>query len=105
MFFYLRNIWNKLTLPSPALTQADARHHARLLSSLLITLIGLGVVALASPILVKKNHNFLKDPSFLAQISIVGMLLVFYVLSRSRHYKIGVWLTIILIGLGVFGVA
>ncbi|MEO8610264.1 MAG: PAS domain-containing protein [Chloroflexota bacterium] len=105
MFFDLRKIWHTLTRPSPALTQPDARHHARLLSSLLITLVGLGIVALASPLLVKQNYNFLGDPSFLSQLFIVGMLAVIYVISRSRHYKVGVWLTIILIWLGVFGVA
>jgi PAS domain-containing protein len=105
MLLFIRYIWNRLTQPSPALTEPDARHHARLLSSLLVTLIGLGIVALASPLLVKQTHNFSEDPSFLPQLLIVGMLVLFYGLSRSRHYKLGVWLTIILIGLGVFGVA
>lgn len=103
--FQLRHIWHTLTQPSALIIEPDARQRAKLLASLVLALLGVGVVAIASPLLVNSSHNFGGDPSFLPQLIVLGLLLILYRLSRSRFYQLGSWLTIGLVGGSVFSVA
>jgi PAS domain S-box-containing protein len=101
----LRHIWHTLTQPSALIIEPDARQRAKLLASLVLMLLVLGVIAIASPLLVSSSHNFGGDPSFLPQLIMLGLLLVVYRLSRSKYYQLGSWLTIGLVCGGVFSVA
>jgi PAS domain S-box-containing protein len=92
--------WKNLIQPSPTLDSADERQQARLLSALLLTLIGL--TAIIIPLWFWYALDFLTAPYIAAGILV--MLVAAYGLSRTRHYRSGATLLVLSILLTVIAV-
>ena len=91
--------WDRLTEPVPAIQGTESRRRARLLSSLLLAFIAIGLLVVTGRILV--------DPSFFGSTFIVPavVIVVFvgaYGLSCTEHYRWGAALTVIAVYLAVF---
>src|SRR5690348_7005216 len=94
------SIWDRLTAPSAAIKEPDEQRQARLLSLVLFLLIPLGYfVTTILPILTGKIGIVLQDPAFYVAILSTLIIILLYILSRSRHYKVA---ATILVGFEVF---
>ena len=82
--------WQKLTHPSPFIKDTEIRHQAKLLSSILVFLIPLFSIGVYFNI--RANRGFLYGMLF---ISVWIMLVLSYVVSRTRHYYWAAFLSVI----------
>ncbi|MFN8372974.1 MAG: HAMP domain-containing sensor histidine kinase [Anaerolineae bacterium] len=83
-----RKIWNLFTEPSSKLTDITARKQAHLLAIMLI------VILFCSLILAPLLTSFSRQPVALASAAFV---FIPYLLSRTRYYKFGTYLTLAII--------
>ena len=81
----IRLLWNLFTEPAAALTEPEQRRCARLLSSLLVFLIPLGMLSITTQLLASPDFT----PSFTVIIVGVIVLAMAYTLSRTQHYEFG----------------
>lgn len=95
----LRTLWNVLTQPAETVQDAHQRQQARLLSSLLLGAVFLGVPVALLPILLNVSNEwaFIHSVNGLAAI---GTLLALYYLSRRANYHLAVRL-IAVVGTGL----
>ena len=70
----LQRFWERLTAPSPKLTQVEDRHKARLLASMLVVMILLGLGLSALPSMLGLTGGLLKDPIFLIGVVACSLL-------------------------------
>ncbi len=85
-------IWDRLTEPSPAITEPEHRRNARLFSSLVVSLTPLGYIVAVVQELLTSSRPLAQDPSFLIMTAALALLAVAYLLGRTRHYLYGILL-------------
>jgi putative nucleotidyltransferase with HDIG domain len=94
-----RPLWRRLIDPAPDLVERDQRRQASLLSTLLLSLIVLGIVVESITVLL------IQDPRYVGwRTTIVALLLVglAYALSRTRRVELAAMLTVVFITAAVF---
>jgi PAS domain S-box-containing protein len=94
---WLRTLWDALTGPSPALTDPHHQLRARLLSSMLIFLIPLGIALAALPTRLDIRASLRSDPVFGITLGTSALLIGLYALSRTRHYQYAARFAIVLV--------
>ncbi len=96
----LQRLWRSLVQPSAALVELGERRQAELLASLtLIFLMLTGAGSFAG--LVAVPGRGLATSSLMLLVT-TGVTLVAYLLSRSRYFRLGAWLLIVVLVLGGF---
>jgi len=83
-----RKLWLRLTEPVPSVQDPEERYQARLLASLFLVALPLGILISAVPSLIDPDKTVLGDEDF--QV-IMGSLLfwtVAYALSRTGHHRL-----------------
>lgn len=100
----LKNGWGYLFIPSPSIHDLHEREKARLLLTLLIIVLPIGL--LTSIVLPPLTGNKILDPTQDAKYILysLGMWVVVYLFARSKNYRFGAWLTIFL-GLAIIFVS
>ncbi len=98
----VQGLWQRLTEPSPALQEPGLQRRARLLSSLQLALILLGVVTGIAPSLIGVMPY---DTFFTVILIFVTLLIGLYGLGRTRHYAISATLTVLFTSAGSFAIA
>jgi GAF domain-containing protein/membrane protein implicated in regulation of membrane protease activity len=85
---WLKRLWDRLTGPNPRITDPDTRRRARLLSSLMLGM------AISSVMLVGAIYIARRGQLTGAQYSspMMAVLILAYVLSRTRWPLVGAWL-------------
>jgi PAS domain S-box-containing protein len=96
-----RAVWLWL-VESPVQTQLALRRQARLLSTVLVSLIALGLAAGILPKIIAPRGPILEDTGFWATIALAGILTTAYALNRTGRYTPAAILTIAMICLGIF---
>ena len=101
----LSQLWYRLTEPGPSVEDPEARLQARWLASLLLIAVPLGVLVAAVPGWIKPEVDLLTDRDF--QFAVGGLVLwvPIYALSRTKHYRLAGFLTIILGSVLIFALA
>jgi PAS domain S-box-containing protein len=94
---WLRTLWDALTGPSPNLTDPHHQLRARLLSSMLIFLIPLGIALAALPAQSDTGARLGDDPVFAITLGTSALLVGLYGLSRTRHYQHAARIAIVLV--------
>jgi len=86
-----------LTEPAIEIVEPGQRRQAQLLSTLLIVMTLLDVLAIlvVSPMTAGFDSHSLRDPIFLLDLGLVVVFGFAYALSRTRHYKWGAALTLL----------
>lgn len=93
---YWRTLWDNLTRPSARIIDAEDRRRAKFLSALVVALIGVTVVYIAIMEIV--FHQIRGEGSqFVVNVFSGLPLLGIYALCRSRYYKLGTAVLILLI--------
>ncbi len=92
----LHTLWNRLIEPAPSITDTAERRQVRLLSTVLLVFMVLGLVVL---LLVP----FLNGTGTVSIVPLVTTIMVFipYLLSRTKHYKIAASMLLLLVITGV----
>lgn len=96
-----RTVWDRLTIPSPAIGDPEIRHRVRLLSALLVFLILTGIVGQIA-IIAQENTTW-RDHA-LYYLALLGLTIT-YGISRTRHYIWAVRSLLTIAGLGIYDVA
>ena len=96
----LLKTWDWLTAPSAALTRPAERRQARLLATLLAFLVLLSIIV--EIIAIAATGPLDHHSGFYITGSSIVILAAIYGLSRTRHYQIATWLTIIFSSASVF---
>ncbi len=92
--------WNRLIQPAAAIREVDQRRQAALLSAFLLVLIVLAVVVEAATIaLIDWSVPY---TGYRQTVVMVGLLMIVYVVSRSRHFRVAAALTVAISSLFVF---
>jgi PAS domain S-box-containing protein len=98
-------VWERVTRPAAAIQQRDAQRRARLLSALLLVVIGVGLLL----VLMWELFNAPADPfwrsDFFLETGTLVLLVAIYRLSRTRRYTLAAVLTIGVITGAIFAVA
>src|SRR4051812_29193069 len=94
-------IWLRLTEP-PSTLQRPERRRVRLLASILVTLIGLGLLAAIIPNIVSPKGPLLENIGFIATMILAAILFAAYMLNRRGSYSIAAGITIGILSLGFF---
>ncbi len=94
-------IWQRLTEPNAAVTEPEERFRARLLLTFMLTLMPAGILGFIIPVL-------LKPDTFSGQIPLLGtafvltfLIVITYLISRSRYYRISFYAALIIGTVGV----
>ena len=90
-FQFIVNLWHFITQPSPSIHYSEDRRRALLLSSLLVFVIPLFYIPQLIRGLTTANIELLYRSTIICLF-----LLCSYALSRTRHYMIGVVITVFL---------
>lgn len=90
------DIWHRLTAPSAVVPEPAQRRLAQLLAATLLILMPMGWIVAAVPDLFNPNETFWTDPEFLLMLVVSVINLGLYLLSRSRHYRMVPFFTILL---------
>lgn len=100
----IAKIWNRLTEPHAFIQREGYRRRARLLSSLLIAIILLGlVVTLLTPLITPPpEFEQIKWQIYLSSFGAIFGLAIVYVLSRTRHYTLSATMTLCFISGAVY---
>ena len=96
----IKAYWGKLITPSKQIKEAPEQEKARLLLTLLIGVLPLGLLAALLIPFTTGNHILAPDQDSRYVIYSLGMWIFIYFLGRSRYYKLAVW-TAILTGIVV----
>ncbi len=90
----LNTVWQSLTVPSTATIEPDQRRQSRLLAALCLALVLLGVLGELLRAVIELRADYLHDQSL--TVSLLGLvaLITAYILSRTRHFKVGAMLLI-----------
>ena len=97
----LRQLWRTLTEPTAQVQGLD-RGNARLLAALLIALLPLGLLSALVPPLLNPALRLLTDWDFIIAIPSILLWLVAYGLSRTRHYRSGALLALVIAAVATF---
>lgn len=92
----LQRIWERLTAPSPRLTDVNDRLKARLLASMLVVLMVLGLGLSVLPSALGQTEGLFKDPIFYIGMSACAVLAVAYLFSRTTRFQIGTIIALII---------
>ncbi|MBI5839040.1 MAG: diguanylate cyclase [Chloroflexi bacterium] len=97
-------IWDRLTRPHALIRELGQRRRARLLSSLLLVLIPLGVLVILLTPLRSQLPEFERVQSQIYHASFTGILFlaIAYGISRTHYYTLAAWMTIGTILLAVY---
>ncbi|MBZ0303078.1 MAG: PAS domain-containing protein, partial [Anaerolineae bacterium] len=101
---WLQALWRTLTEANPTVQDARLRRQSQLLSSLLLTMILVGLPIALLPLLLGPVDVWSKTQAVNGLIE-VGMVFVFYRLSRRGHYRLVVLLLAILGTISILGAA
>ncbi len=85
-----RKIWDLLTQPANTLKN-DVQEKARLLSSVLVIFFPLALIAIFAGPLTSRNAN----PPTPGVLFAIVLIFAAYILSRTRYYSVGAWITIV----------
>ena len=91
----LNNVWQRITEPHPAIWESEKRR-ARMLSSLLVTLIGIGVLEATIAFVIEGVSS-----NFWTIASGTVALLIIHRLSQSRHYRMAAIAAVVVIFISV----
>jgi PAS domain S-box-containing protein len=91
--------WSRLVEPVPAIQGDENRRRARLLSSLLLAFIAIGLLAVTGRIFVDPNF---KDTTFIVPAAALVVFVGAYALSNTRLYTWGAAVTVATVYLAVF---
>ncbi|HET6403867.1 MAG TPA: PAS domain-containing protein, partial [Candidatus Thermoplasmatota archaeon] len=85
----LRRLWEQLVEPGPSVTDPEERRHARLLLSLLVPLIPIGIVmsAVAPSMAAGDPNPFLQPGSYVGFIA-SALLVAMYHVGRTRYHAV-----------------
>ncbi len=100
LFNRLRSLWEKLVEPADSVRGEEARYQARLLASVLATMLPLGFVLTTLPWLLEPG-NALHSLSFLTALSMGGIWLVAYYLNRRGRTSLAGGLLIAATEIGI----
>ena len=101
----LRSLLRVLRLlinPADGVRAPDQRHRARLLASLLLVLIALGVLGGVVPYAIFHWDGLSTDTFFWSNVFVCLLLSGVYVLSRTRHYALAANLTVVVASISAF---
>lgn len=98
----IRRLWLRLVQPSYALTEPDQQHQARLLAILLVIIILMGGVWGIILVLFETSRSLLTNVDLIVTLLTLAGLTLAYVLSRTRWYKAGAFLSIGLTTIAIF---
>jgi PAS domain S-box-containing protein len=93
--------WNLITRPSPAIIGQDEQRLARIGSAGLFILLIIGI----SVQLVYWFFSRLLNPLDLITVVVLGFIGLGYLLSRTRHYRLAITISIFLLIGGIFSIA
>ncbi len=96
---HLVSILHRLTEPNDTVQEPTARLQVRLLLTLMVILIPLGVSSLVVSILAKPDHSANQIKLLLVVTAVTVLIGFTYILSRSRYYHISFYIAL-LIGAG-----
>ncbi|MBM4783875.1 MAG: PAS domain S-box protein [Archangiaceae bacterium] len=91
-------LWNRLTAPSPRLQEGLEQRQARVLAGALVFILPIWCVALGTAIATRSIPITLGEWGIAAVNT--GLGFAAYALSRTRHYRVGVWVLVITSVLG-----
>jgi hypothetical protein len=94
------NLWRRLTSPNDALTVTHERSRARLLASLVLLMLLVGVLINVIYMIAVSTQD--ADSYLLGTWLTLGLLVVAYILSRSRYYYAAAIFTVALFSVAVF---
>jgi PAS domain S-box-containing protein len=97
--------WEWLTRPAAVIRQRDMQRQARLLSSLLLVVITVGVLLVLTWELFYAPASPFWRSDFFLEIGVLALLAGIYLMSRTRRYVLAAALTIGIVTLAIFGVA
>ena len=94
-------VWNKLTLPSPSVTDPEQRRQAQLLTTLLIVMLSLALAGIAPVYVTLRSAAQPSTQAFM----IVSLLMMFfsYAISRTNYYRVAAAITLTVTALAIFG--
>ncbi len=97
----LDSLWDKLAAPSPAITNAEQRRQAQLLTTLLLGILSFIFVGVAPVYVALRSVTQPVTRAFL----IVSLLLLFlsYALSRTKYYRAAATITLTQMAVAIFG--
>ncbi|MCS6909008.1 MAG: GAF domain-containing protein [Anaerolineales bacterium] len=99
----LQRIWQSLVQPSALITEIGERRQAELLASLTLIFISLSSAGAFANLVTVPGRGF--NAASWALLATTLVTLVAYLLSRSRYFRLGVWLLIIILVAGGFSLA
>jgi PAS domain S-box-containing protein len=95
-------IWRWLTEPAFEVREPDHRRQARLLASLLVILLPLGILVIVVPALTESRAFSLQTPEMLVVAGATVLIAFAYGLSRTQYYTLGTTLTVAALSGGVY---
>ncbi len=98
----LQALWRWLTEPAAAIQQPERRRQAQFLAGLLVFILPLSVLAALTPHLVAPTSHHWFSGDFLVALATIGLLTVTYALSRTRHYRLAIWLAVVLTFVAIY---
>lgn len=104
----LQNIWSRLTDPSPGIQDPVVRSRVRVLSSILFVIGPLYTIASIAGVFYLVNlhgKSILREPFFYTNLAASLLLLLAYILSRTKVYKVGGYIALIVGFLAIVGSA
>ncbi|MBN1966740.1 MAG: PAS domain S-box protein [Anaerolineae bacterium] len=99
---WLVAVWALLTEPAVSVTEPAQRRQAHLLTSLLVALLGGGLVATFGSVLLEPARYPLDHPDTLLSMGVLVILFIIYLVSRSRYTQTAIILTIHYVSLFIF---
>lgn len=87
-------VWHWLTEPNSAIQEPGPRSQAKLLLSLMAFLLPLGILGIVFPILVNPDRLSKQTPLLLIIIILTFMLFITYLVSRSQHYRLAIYIAL-----------
>ncbi len=100
-------IWNPRTwwawlIEPPSSFQPAQQRQSRLLSTMLVVLIGLGLVGSILPNILFPLEPWWENTGLLLTIAVALILVFAYGINRKGHYVSAAWLTILILNAGIF---
>jgi PAS domain S-box-containing protein len=100
-----QQFWHRLVEPADSIKGADLRRKVRLLSSLLVFLIPQAAAGVVWVLLADRSVAPLQNAFFYAAVPTLLIFILAYTLSRTRFYRLGAVLTVVLLPAMVFSAA
>ncbi len=97
----LAGLWRRLTEPAPAIQEPE-RRRARMLSSLLLPQMPLGLLATLVAWLADRTYDPMRDPFLPVSLITCAILATTYAISRTERYQLATMLTVGIVTGGVW---